>query len=219
MTLQPLSAPPLSQRSGNRQHWGQLYGSAAALAIANAARQHTGLSLVITADTSSALQLEGELRFFCDSEQPLEVMHLADWETLPYDTISPHQDIISERLSTLYRLPSTRHAVLVVSVTTLLQRLMPQSYLLGNSLMVRTGERILINDMRANLEKAGYRCVDTVYEHGEFAVRGALIDIFPMGSSLPYRIDLFDDEVETLRTFDPETQLTVVKSLPIAITS
>lgn len=211
MTLQSLLTPPLSSKSGNRQHWGQLHGSATALAIANAARLHKGLSLIITADTSSALQLESELQFFCQGQPQPEVMHLADWETLPYDTISPHQDIISERLSTLYRLPLTKHAILVVPITTLLQRLMPQSYLTGNSLMVATGQRIAINDMRANLEKAGYHCVDTVYEHGEFAVRGALIDIFPMGSPSPYRIDLFDDEVETLRTFDPETQLTITK--------
>lgn len=210
MTLQLLSAPPVSNKPGNRQHWGQLYGSAAALAIANAARQHSGPSLIITADTTTALQLETELQFFCGSGD-LEVMHLADWETLPYDTISPHQDIISERLSTLYRLPRVSRTLLVVPVTTLLQRLMPPGYLMSNSLIVNTGERLRIEQMRSNLEKAGYHCVDTVYEHGEFAVRGSLIDIFPMGSPLPYRIDLFDDEVETLRTFDPETQLTISK--------
>lgn len=209
MTLYSLNLPPLSTRSGNRQHWGQLHGSAQALAIANAALAHPGLSLVITTDTSSALRLESELGFFCAAEPNLAVLHLADWETLPYDSISPHQDIISERLSTLYRLPSAKQAILVVPITTLLQRLMPQSYLLGNSLMVKRGEQIDIERMRRNLEKAGYHCVDTVYEHGEFAVRGALLDIFPMGSKLPYRIDLFDDEIETLRTFDPETQLTI----------
>lgn len=208
MTVYSLDQPPVSNRAGNRQHWGQLYGSAQALAIANAALVHPGLSLVVTADTSSALQLETELRFFCAGSH-LQVLHLADWETLPYDTISPHQDIISERLSTLYRLPSVQQALLVVPVTTLLQRLMPPSYLLGNSLLVKRGETIDINTMRYNLEKAGYHCVDTVYEHGEFAVRGSLFDIFPMGSELPYRIDLFDDEIETLRTFDPESQLTI----------
>lgn len=209
MTVYPLSSPPLSNRAGNRQTWGQLYGSAQALVIANAALAHPGLSLVIAADTSSALRLENELQFFCAASDTLQILHLPDWETLPYDSISPHQDIISERLSTLFRLPSAKHAVLVVPITTLLQRLMPQSYLLGNSLMVKRGEQIDIERMRRNLEKAGYRCVDTVYEHGEFAVRGALLDLFPMGSKLPYRIDLFDDEIETLRTFDAETQLTI----------
>ncbi len=211
MTLSPLAKPPVSMRAGNRQYWGQLYGSAQALAIANAATLYSGLSLIVTADTSSAIRLETELRFFAGDANGLPVLQLADWETLPYDTISPHQDIISERLRTLYQLPAVKQGILVVPITTLLQRLMPQSYLLGNSLMVSVGEQIDTNQLRQNLERAGYRCVDTVYEHGEFAVRGSLMDIYPMGSDLPYRIDLFDDEIESLRTFDPETQLTIDK--------
>ncbi len=209
MSLHTFDHPPLSHKPGNRQHWGQLTGSAPALAITQGALAHQGLSLVITADTSSALRLETELAFFTAGRLP--VLHLADWETLPYDTISPHQDIISERLRTLYRLPGCRQALLVVPVTSLLQRLMPQSYLLGNSLVMEKGEKVQLAQLRLILEKAGYHCVDSVYEHGEFAVRGSLIDIFPMGSDLPYRIDLFDDEIETLRTFDPETQLTLTQ--------
>src|SRR5690606_25784673 len=209
MTLYHPIKPPVSSKPGNRQYWGQLHGSAQALAIVNAARQHSGFNLVIAADTSSAMRIESELRFFAGDDKSLPILHLADWETLPYDTISPHQDIISERLSTLYRLPNCQRALLVVPVTSLLQRLIPQSYLIGNSLMLSKGETLKLDQMRLNLEKAGYHCVDTVYEHGEFAVRGALLDIFPMGSDLPYRIDLFDDEIETLRTFDPETQLTL----------
>ena len=207
-SYQPNALPPQA-KPGDRQFWGQLHGSAQTLAIANAARRFAGLSLVVTADTSSAIRIENELRFFTNAEQQLPVLHLADWETLPYDTISPHQDIVSERLSTLYKLPSVKQGILVTPITTLLQRLMPLDYLLGNSLMVSRGEQIDINSLRRNLEKAGYHCVDTVFEHGEFAVRGSLIDIYPMGSELPYRIDLFDDEIETLRTFDPETQLTI----------
>lgn len=210
MSLTSSFTPPVSDKPGNRYYWGQLHGSAQALAIARATAHHQGLSLVVTADTGSALSLEAELRFYAQADQ-LPVLHLADWETLPYDTISPHQDIISERLSTLYRLPHTRQGILVVPITSLLQRLMPQSYLIGNSLMLEVGETINIDQLRGNLERAGYHCVDTVYEHGEFAVRGALIDLFPMGSDWPFRIELFDDEVETLRTFDPETQLTVDK--------
>lgn len=206
-----LKEPPVSHRPGNRQHWGQLHGSAQSLVIANAARLYKGLNLVITADTNTAIRLETELRFFTSGDGALPVLQLADWETLPYDTISPHQDIISERLRTLYQLPSVKQGILVVPITTLLQRLMPQSYLVGNSLMVSVGEHIDTNQLRQNLERAGYRCVDTVYEHGEFAVRGSLMDIFPMGSDTPYRIDLFDDEIESLRTFDPETQLTIDK--------
>src|SRR5690606_10130196 len=152
--------------------------------------------LVIAADTSSAMRIESELRFFTDDDKSLPVLHLADWETLPYDTISPHQDIISERLSTLYKLPSLKQGILVVPITTLLQRLMPLEYLLSKSLMVRRGESIDISSMRRNREEAGSYCVDPVYEHGEFAVRGSLIAIYPMGSARPYRIDLFADEVE-----------------------
>ncbi|WP_331346919.1 transcription-repair coupling factor [Cellvibrio sp. UBA7661] len=209
--LYSLNEPPISSRSGNRQYWGQLHGASQAAAIVNAAKVYRGLSLVITADTSTAIRLESELTFFTGASDDLPVLQLADWETLPYDTISPHQDIISERLRTLYQLPSIKQGVLVVPITTLLQRLMPHSYLIGNSLMVSVGEQIDTGQLRHNLERAGYRCVDTVYEHGEFAVRGALIDLFPMGSNTPYRIDLFDDEIESLRTFDPETQLTIDK--------
>jgi len=201
-------APPVSFRSGNKQSWGQLQGSAQALTILQGAYQTQGLNLVVTADASSALRLETELQFF-NQRNDFEILHLADWETLPYDTISPHQDIISDRLKTLYQLPFTKHGILVVPITSLLQRLMPSDYLLGNSLMVECGQKININTMRSNFEKAGYHFVDTVYEHGEYAVRGSLIDIFPMGSEQPFRLDLFDDEIETLRTFDPETQLTI----------
>lgn len=210
-TLTPLHLAPISERPGNRQYWGNLHGGAQALAIVNAAQAYPGLSLVITPDSSSAIRLQSELSFFAKGDNNLPVLHLADWETLPYDSISPHQDIISERLSTLYRLPNLAQGILVVPITTLLQRLMPPSYLLGNSLMLAVGERLDIEQLRHNLERAGYHAVDTVYEHGEFAVRGALVDIFPMGSERPYRIDLFDDEVETLRTFDAETQLTIDK--------
>ncbi|WP_339615481.1 transcription-repair coupling factor [uncultured Gilvimarinus sp.] len=198
--------PDITDRPGERRHWGQLHGGAQALALASAARQHAGLSLAVTSDTASAQRLEIELRFYAGPE--LNILHLADWETLPYDSISPHQDIISERLRTLYHLPSTHHGILVVPVTSLLQRLMPKDYLVQNSLLLKVGETLDLATLRDNLIQAGYRVVDTVYEHGEFAVRGALIDIFPMGSDLPLRIDLFDDEIDTLRTFDPDTQLT-----------
>lgn len=207
-TLHPCT-PTTTNKLGDRIWWGHLHGAANALAIASAAKGHTGLSLVVTANTASALRLESELRFFAG--QALEVLHLADWETLPYDTMSPHQDIVSERLRTLYRLPSIKQGILVLPITSLLQRLMPQDYLLSNSLMLQVGEEIDINSTRINLEKSGYRAVDTVYEHGEFAVRGSLIDIFPMGSAAPFRIDLLDNEIETLRTFDPESQRTLKK--------
>lgn len=210
-TRSALTPPAPVKSTGNRAFWGGLHASAAPLAIAQAAQAFDGLSLVIAADTARAQQLEVELKFFTRAHPDLPVIALADWETLPYDVMSPHQDIISERLNTLYRLPRLKRGILIVPISTLLQRLMPTHYLLGNSLMAKIGQQLDLDEMRLNLEQAGYHAVDTVYEHGEFAVRGALIDIFPMGSQLPYRIDLFDNEIETLRTFDPETQRTIDK--------
>ncbi|WP_339485681.1 transcription-repair coupling factor [Pseudomonas sp. EL_65y_Pfl2_R95] len=202
-----LRLPSLPAAAG-KQHWGNLPGAALSLAIAEAASAANRFTLLLTADSQSAERLEQELSFFAPD---LPVLHFPDWETLPYDLFSPHQDIISQRISALYRLPELKHGVLVVPITTALHRLAPTRFLLGSSLVLDVGQTLDVNEMRSRLEATGYRCVDTVYEHGEFAVRGALIDLFPMGSKQPYRIDLFDDEIETLRTFDPETQRSIDK--------
>ncbi len=202
-----LRLPPLPAASG-KQHWGNLPGAALSLAIAEAASNAKRFTLLLTADSQSAERLQEELAFFAPE---LPVLHFPDWETLPYDLFSPHQDIVSQRIATLYQLPELSHGVLVVPITTALHRLAPKRFLLGSSLVLDVGQKLNVEQMRLRLEAAGYRCVDTVYEHGEFAVRGALIDLFPMGSALPYRIDLFDDEIETLRTFDPENQRSIDK--------
>jgi len=202
-----LRLPPLPAASG-KQHWGNLPGAALSLAIAEAASNAKRFTLLLTADSQSAERLQEELAFFAPG---LPVLHFPDWETLPYDIFSPHQDIVSQRISALYQLPELSHGVLVVPITTALHRLAPKRFLLGSSLVLDVGQKLDVEQMRLRLEAAGYRCVDTVYEHGEFAVRGALIDLFPMGSPLPYRIDLFDDEIETLRTFDPENQRSIDK--------
>ncbi|MCJ0974313.1 transcription-repair coupling factor [Pseudomonas sp. PS1] len=202
-----LRLPPMPAASG-KQLWGNLPGAALSLAIAEAASNAERFTLLITADSQSAERLQEELAFFAPE---LPVLHFPDWETLPYDVFSPHQDIISQRIATLYQLPELTHGVLVVPITTALHRLAPKRFLLGSSLVLDVGQKLDVEQMRLRLEAAGYRCVDTVYEHGEFAVRGALIDLFPMGSALPYRIDLFDDEIETLRTFDPENQRSIDK--------
>ncbi len=194
--------------ANGRQSWGNLPGAARSLAIAEATAASGRFTLLLTDGSQSAEQLEQELRFFAPG---LPVLHFPDRETLPYDLFSPHQDIVSRRISTLYALPEMTSGVLVVPLASALARLPPLEFILGGSLVLDVGQRLQIDSMRAKLEAAGYRCVDTVYEHGEFAVRGALLDIFPMGSTLPYRIDLFDDEIETLRTFDPETQRSVDK--------
>lgn len=184
---------------------GQLYGSAAGCLIANAAHQHEGPLLVVTQDTASAHHLAQDILFYM-GKNTLPILHFPDWETLPYDSFSPHQDIISERLATLHQLPSFNRGILLVPIATLMHRLPPQDFLASNSLMLNTGDKLNIEQWRQQLEKAGYRAVSQVIEHGEYAVRGSIIDIFPMGSEAPYRIDLFDDEIESLRTFDPETQ-------------
>jgi len=202
-----LRLPPLPAASG-KQHWGNLPGAALSLAIAEAASNAKRFTLLLTADSQSAERLQEELAFFAPE---LPVLHFPDWETLPYDLFSPHQDIVSQRIATLYQLPELSHGVLVVPITTALHMLAPKRFLLGSSLVLDVGQKLDVEQMRLRLEAAGYRCVDTVYEHGEFAVRGALIDLFPMGSALPYRIDLFDDEIETLRTFDPENQRSIDK--------
>ncbi|ESQ97501.1 transcription-repair coupling factor [Stutzerimonas chloritidismutans AW-1] len=199
--------PPLPAASG-KQHWGNLPGAALSLAIAEASSNAKRFTLLLTADSQSAERLQEELAFFAPQ---LAVLHFPDWETLPYDIFSPHQDIVSQRIAALYQLPELSHGVLVVPITTALHRLAPKRFLLGSSLVLDVGQKLDVEQMRLRLEAAGYRCVDTVYEHGEFAVRGALIDLFPMGSPLPYRIDLFDDEIETLRTFDPENQRSIDK--------
>ncbi len=194
--------------ASGKQIWGNLPGAALSLAIAESASSAKRFTLLLTADSQSAERLKEELAFFAPE---LPVLHFPDWETLPYDVFSPHQDIISQRIAALYQLPELTHGVLVVPITTALHRLAPKRFLLGSSLVLDVGQKLDVEQMRLRLEAAGYRCVDTVYEHGEFAVRGALIDLFPMGSTLPYRIDLFDDEIETLRTFDPENQRSIEK--------
>ncbi len=204
----PVLRLPILPAAAGKQHWGNLPGAAQSLAIAEAASAAKRFTLLLTADSQSAERLEQELKFFAPT---LPVLHFPDWETLPYDLFSPHQDIISQRIASLYRLPELVHGVLVVPITTALHRLAPTQFLLGSSLVLDVGQKLDVEAMRTRLEASGYRYVDTVYEHGEFTVRGALIDLFPMGSKLPYRIDLFDDEIETLRTFEPETQRSIDK--------
>ncbi len=203
-------APPLPENR-NLLHFGALYGCAPALAIAESARRYGGLVVLITDDTASALRLETELSFFLGHDPDCPVLHFPDWETLPYDVFSPHQDIIAQRVETLYRLPQLRRGILVVPVASLMQRIMPREFIEGTSLLLDVGDKVEVDAMRRRLEASGYRYVSQVMEHGEFTVRGSLIDLFPSGSPLPLRIDLFDDEVETIRTFDPDSQRTVTQ--------
>ncbi|MDM3869934.1 transcription-repair coupling factor [Porticoccus sp. W117] len=202
----PLLHPPEPPAAGQKHRWAGLQGAGPALAISEAAQQFDGLTLVITDAAKAATQLETELSFF-NSELP--VLHFPDWETLPYDLFSPHQDIVSERLRCLHRLPQVSKGILIVPASTLMHRLAPPSFISGHSFVYKAGDTVDVDRLREQLQQAGYQCVDTVYEHGEYAVRGALVDIFPMGSKHPFRLDLFDNEIESLRSFDPESQRTI----------
>ncbi|MEY6433913.1 transcription-repair coupling factor [Thioalkalicoccus limnaeus] len=203
--------PPIPGQTGARIQWGALYGSSPALALANAAREADRMLLVVVEDVQSAARLRAEIGFFLDQDPSCPVLAFPDWETLPYDVFSPLPELVSERLATLHRLPALTRGALVVPVATLLQRLPPRSYLDGHTLLLEVGDRLNLEVTRRRLEQAGYQCVSQVIAHGEFAIRGSLFDVFPMGSDTPYRIDLFDDEVESLRTFDPDTQRSLAK--------
>ncbi|MCT4704191.1 transcription-repair coupling factor [Enterobacteriaceae bacterium H20N1] len=195
----------LPVKAGDQRHLGELTGSACATEVAEIVERHSGPVVLIAPDMQNALRLHDEIAQFTDNL----VMNLADWETLPYDSFSPHQEIISSRLSTLYQLPTMQRGVLIMPVNTLMQRVCPHSYLHGHALVMKKGQQLSRDNLRSQLEQAGYRSVDQVMEHGEFATRGALLDLYPMGSSQPYRIDFFDDEIDSLRVFDVDTQRTL----------
>lgn len=198
--------PPLPTDNSFASYWTDTYGSAQSLAIANAAARCAGPLLLICENNELAEQFRRELKYFCSSSAGFGVFSMSDWETLPYDNFSPHQDIISDRLSALYNLPLLKQGIVVVSVSSLMHKLPPHTYIAANSLDLAVGQSLRVEDMRQQLSDAGYHAVDNVHEHGEFAVRGSIIDLFPMGSAHPFRIDLLDEEIETLRSFDPETQ-------------
>ena len=199
--------PDIPVKPADRRHWSNLQGTGEALAIASAAESSGKVCLVATRDTHSAARLHAELAFFLEGRLP--IFEFSDRETLIYDSFSPHQDIISERLTTLNQLPDLDRCILVVPATTLAQRLPPRQFVLGSSLLLAVGQKFDIPRMRRRLQGAAYRAVETVYEHGEYAVRGSIMDIFPMGSETPFRVDLFDDEIESLRPFDPESQRSI----------
>lgn len=187
------------------KEYAQLYGCSQALSLALLSQVKTNPIAVITADVNHAQQLQNELSFFTSGK--CKILELPDWETLPYDTYSPHQDIISQRLTTLYQLPEMKSGdILIMPVSTLLQRLPPKSYIKSQILLLKKNQTLDIDDFRGNLEQNGYQCVMQVMEHGEFAVRGSIIDLYPSGHDFPFRIDLFDTEVDTIRRFDPESQ-------------
>ena len=173
---------------GHRHGLGRLIGASTALAAAELAGRIDGPLLVLAEDPRQADQLESEIRFFVGDD--IEVQHFVEWETLPWDSFSPHQDIISDRLSVLAALRKQQGGIIVASAPSLLQRLPPVDYVAARSLSMRSGQTLPREPFIDSLAAAGYLRVPQVSEHGEFAVRGSLIDVFPMGSSAtdPHRL-------------------------------
>ena len=212
-TISMLAAlPPLAPAlpdAGRKSRCAALPGSADAMALAQLAldaMQQKRMLAVVSADALAAQRLADEIPWFAPG---VRVALLPDWETLPYDQFSPHHDLVSERLATLYRVSRGECDVLVVAATTALYRLAPPSYLAAFTFFLKQGTRLDVVALRAQLSLAGYQHVTQVISPGEFSIRGGLIDLFPMGSTLPYRLDLFGDDIESIRTFDVDTQRTL----------
>ncbi len=208
MTLMRIFTENPALNSDQNVHWEGLTSGGLALALTEASLNHNGLTVVITNSAKEATYQRGAIEFFSKG-QDLPILILPDWETLPYDIFSPHQDIISGRLKTLAKLPTTKRGILLVPVTTIMHRLAPVDFVSSRTFHYEVGDELDRDKLQSQLNKVGYNRVDTVYEHGEFAFRGSIIDIFPMGAKSPFRLDLLDTEVESLRLFDPESQRTI----------
>jgi transcription-repair coupling factor (superfamily II helicase) len=199
--------PQISIKAGQRQDWGNLKGSSISLVLSQLAQKHC--LIVVTPDSLTAQIINEEVQFYATDD--ITVRHFPDWETLPYDLFSPHQDIISERLTTLYELPQLKTGLLVLPITTLMHQLPPVDYVQTYALSLKIGDNFDSIEFRKQLIFNGYEEVSQVKEHGQFAIRGNIFDLFPMGSRQPYRIDLFDNEIEMIRTFSPKTQKSIEK--------
>ncbi|HXA92648.1 MAG TPA: hypothetical protein VNU73_05315, partial [Steroidobacteraceae bacterium] len=185
--------PPVPTAARRHLRWHQLYGSAGSLALAEAMRADPRLYVVIAPGARELERLAAEIRFFGSSE--ITLLELPDWEVLPYDVFSPHPDITSQRLRALFDLPRARRGCLIVAADTLLQRLPPVAYVQGRAFELTVGETLGLEAFRGRLIEAGYASVSQVAGPGEFAMRGSLLDVFPMGAENPLRIDLFGDEI------------------------
>ncbi|QWD78990.1 transcription-repair coupling factor [Polynucleobacter sp. MWH-Spelu-300-X4] len=207
----PLSSvtwsPPLpGPREGQRLTISNLIGSADAAVIAQQALHHRkafSVMVIICANALDASRLQEEIPAFAPN---LSVRLLPDWEILPYDAFSPHQDLVSERLATLHELLIGACDIVLIPVTTALQKLGPPSFLAAHTFFFKKGDKLDEKALRLQLQQAGYDPVSAVVRPGEYSLRGGLIDLFPMGSALPYRIDLFGDEIDQIRSFDPDSQ-------------
>ncbi|MEE4295764.1 MAG: transcription-repair coupling factor [Wenzhouxiangella sp.] len=198
--------PPVT-RPDERQDWPHLQGLALALALAATARRKGGPLLIVAPDGYSARQLRDDLARLDAPSVDL----FPDWETLPYDLYSPHPDLVSRRMDLLSRMPQLDQGLIIAPITALMQRLAPLSWLMGHSLHLKSGQQLDPSPFRSLLHDAGYEAAEQVWQPGQFATRGAVIDLWPMGLKLPFRLELFDDEIDTIRSFDPETQRSIEK--------
>ncbi|WP_428086579.1 transcription-repair coupling factor [Candidatus Thioglobus sp.] len=193
----------LALNSGKKTYWGSLYGSAQALALIEYLQNQPQVVLLIADDIAHLDSLSNSLNFYNNG---LEILTFDNWEVLPYDQFSPHPDITSSRLSTLSKLKNLKCGIVITTLETLLSRLCPIEFSEQYSFSVQVGDQLDLNTFSEKLLKIGYNRVTTVMEHGEFNIRGSLIDLYPMGAKSPYRLDLFDQEIETIRVFDTSTQ-------------
>jgi transcription-repair coupling factor (superfamily II helicase) len=203
--INPSNLTAMLRDVGTRAAIGRMAGASEAMMLVELARAADGPVLVLANDPRHADQIEAESRWFAGEGLP--VQHFVEWETLPWDSFSPHQDIVSQRLAILGTLPNLKRGIIVTSSQSLLQRLPPVDYVSARSLELGVGQALDRQSFVDSLAACGYLRVPQVEEHGELAVRGSLIDVFPMGSGKPIRIDFFDDEIESLRHFDAETQI------------
>jgi transcription-repair coupling factor (superfamily II helicase) len=203
--LRPAAVGRLLSEPSGHASMGRLIGPSAALAAVEIGKNADGPLVVVAGDPRQADQLEAEIRWFAGAS--LSVEHFVEWETLPWDSFSPHQDIVSQRLRVLGLLKTLNEGVVILSAQSMLQRLPPVDYVAARTLRVSAGEQLERQAFIESLSAAGYLRVPQVEEHGEYAVRGSLLDVFPMGYGRPLRIDFFDDDVESIRHFDAESQL------------
>ena len=204
---QSIQEPILPSKIGEVLHWRGLHGSASSLAVANLTEKLSTENkpvIYVCSDAQHVLQVHKELNFYLDGKYP--VLTFPDWECLPYDRVSPHADIISRRLLALHQLPTMQNGVLIIPITALIQRLAPTVYIDGHTFDLAVNDEFNTEEFRQRLIDAGYYSVDQVMSPGEFAIRGGLVDIYPSGMDTPFRIDLFDTTIESIRLFDTETQ-------------
>ena len=208
--LSPLN-PPSDHDGQTFAVWSELYGSSGALAIAQFAERKNKLTVVVAGNSKEAETLSESLKFYASSNENLPVLVFPGWECLPYDVFSPHQDILSKRIHLLSILPTMFRGLLVVAADTLMQRVPPKDFIESNSFAFETGYALDVESFRERMIRISYRNVQQVEDPGEYVIRGGVIDVFAMGAKAPVRIELFGDEIDTIRYFEPQTQLSTEK--------